>query len=29
VEVQVFDNESNGCGFVSFDHVYMGAVRKK
>lgn len=29
VKVQVFDNEANGCGFVSFDHVYMGAVRKK
>ena len=29
VRVQIFDNESGGCGFVSFDHVYMGAVRKK
>ena len=29
VRVQVFDNESGGCGFVSFDHLYMGAVRKK
>lgn len=29
VKVQVFDNESGGCGFVSFDHVYMGSVRKK
>ena len=29
VRVQVFDNEAGGCGFVSFDHVYMGAVRKK
>lgn len=29
VKVQVFDNESGGCGFVSFDHLYMGAVRKK
>ncbi len=29
VKVQVFDNEAGGCGFVSFDHVYMGAVRKK
>ncbi|HEV6967135.1 hypothetical protein [Roseateles sp.] len=28
-KVQIFDNESGGCGFVSFDHVYMGAVRKK
>jgi len=27
--VQIFDNESGGCGFVSFDHVYMGAVRKQ
>lgn len=29
VKVQVFDNESGGCGFVSFDHLYMGEVRKK
>jgi hypothetical protein len=29
VRVQVFDNEAGGCGFVSFDHVYMGAVRKQ
>ena len=29
VRVQIFDNESGGCGFVSFDHVYLGAVRKK
>ena len=29
VKVQVFDNESGGCGFVSFDHIYLGAVRKK
>lgn len=29
VKVQIFDNESGGCGFVSFDHLYMGAVRKK
>lgn len=28
-KVQIFDNEAGGCGFVSFDHVYMGAVRKK
>lgn len=28
-KVQIFDNESGGCGFVSFDHVYMGAIRKK
>ncbi|WP_077037400.1 hypothetical protein [Pelomonas sp. KK5] len=27
--VQIFDNESGGCGFVSFDHVYMGAERRK
>lgn len=29
VQVQIFDNESGGCGFVSFDHVYMGAARKR
>lgn len=29
VRVQVFDNDAGGCGFVSFDHVYMGAARKK
>lgn len=29
VKVQVFDNESGGCGFVSFDHVHMGAVRRQ
>ena len=29
VKVQIFDNEPGGCGFVSFDHVYLGAVRKK
>lgn len=29
VKVQIFDNETGGCGFVSFDHVYMGAVKKK
>lgn len=28
-KVQIFDNEPGGCGFVSFDHVYMGASRKK
>jgi hypothetical protein len=28
-KVQIFDNEAGGCGFVSFDQVYMGAVRKK
>ena len=29
VRVQIFDNEPGGCGFVSFDQVYLGAVRKK
>ena len=29
MKVQIFDNESGGCGFVSFDHVYLGATRKK
>lgn len=29
VRVQIFDNETGGCGFVSFDHVYMGSVRKQ
>ncbi|MGQ3050715.1 MAG: hypothetical protein ACT6S0_02915 [Roseateles sp.] len=29
VRVQIFDNEAGGCGFVSFDHVYLGAARKK
>ena len=29
VRVQVFDNETGGCGFVSVDHVHLGAVRKK
>lgn len=29
ISVQVFDNETGGCGFVSFDHVYMGTVRKQ
>lgn len=28
VKVQIFDNETGGCGFVSFDHVYLGATRK-
>lgn len=28
VRVQIFDNEPGGCGFVSFDHVHLGAVRK-
>ena len=29
VRVQIHDNTSGGCGFVSFDHVHMGAVRKQ
>lgn len=29
VKVQIFDNEPGGCGFVSFDHVHLGAARKK
>jgi hypothetical protein len=29
VKVQIFDNEAGGCGFVSVDHVYLGAVKKK
>lgn len=29
LRVQVFDNTSAGCGFVSFDHVYMGGVRRE
>lgn len=29
VRVQIFDNEAGGCGFVSFDHVHLGALRKK
>jgi hypothetical protein len=29
VKVQVFDNEAGGCGFVSFDHLYMSATRQK
>ena len=28
VRVQIFDNEPGGCGFVSFDHVHLGATRK-
>jgi hypothetical protein len=28
VRVQVYDNEPNGCGFVSFDHVHMSATRR-
>ena len=28
-KVQIFDNEAGGCGFVSFDQVYLGAVKKK
>jgi hypothetical protein len=29
VKVQIFDNEAGGCGFVSFDHVYLGAKRQR
>lgn len=29
LRVQVFDNTSAGCGFVSFDHLHMGSVRRK
>ena len=29
VKIQIFDNEAGGCGFVSFDHIYLGATRKK
>lgn len=29
VRVQIFDEEPGGCGFVSFDHVHLGATRKK
>jgi len=29
VKVQIFDNEPGGCGFVSFDHIHLGAVRKQ
>ena len=29
VKVQIFDNESGGCGFVSCDPVHLGATRKK
>lgn len=25
--VEIFDNESAGCGFVSFDHLYMGSSK--
>ena len=28
-KVQIFDNEAGGCGCVSFDQVYLGAVKKK
>lgn len=26
VHVEIFDNESSGCGFISFDHLYMGSA---
>ena len=29
VRVQIFDSEAGGCGFVSFDHVHLGATRKQ
>lgn len=29
VKVQIFDNEAGGCGFVSFDHVYVGAAPQR
>ena len=29
VKVQIFDNESGGCGFVSFDPAHLGATRKQ
>lgn len=28
VEVEIFDNEPGGCGFLSFDHVHMSATAK-
>lgn len=28
VQVEIFDNEMGGCGFVSFDHVHMSATAK-
>ena len=28
VQIEVFDNESGGCGFVSFDHPHMSATPK-
>lgn len=29
VQIQIFDNEAGGCGFVSFDHLYMSSARKR
>lgn len=29
VQVEIFDNEPGGCGFVSFDHVHMSATAKQ
>jgi hypothetical protein len=28
VQVEIFDNEPGGCGFVSWDHVHMSATQK-
>jgi hypothetical protein len=28
VQIEIFDNEPGGCGFVSFDHVHMSATAK-
>lgn len=28
VKVEIFDNETGGCGFVSFDHVHMSSQAK-
>lgn len=27
VHIEIFDNESSGCGFISFDHLYMGSSK--
>ncbi len=27
VQVQLFDNESGGCGFLAFDHIHMSATQ--
>ncbi len=29
VQIEVFDEESGGCGFVSFDHVHMSATQQQ